>query len=164
IHRDISPDNIVIAYSGSVKVVDFGIAKAASQHHHTRTGVVKGKIAYMAPEQLARKALDHRADIYSLGVVLYELVSGARPYGGSNELSVLHARIPGEPIVPLATRRPDAPGTLCAIVERALAREPDRRPQTCRELQLELEQLLHQATMPIGTQDISRLVADLQAE
>jgi serine/threonine-protein kinase len=164
IHRDISPDNIVISSTGAVKVLDFGIAKAASQDHTTKAGVVKGKIAYMAPEQLARKPMDHRADIYSLGVVLYELLAGARPYDGSNELALLQARVSGQPVVPLATRRPDLPGEICDIAQKALELDPDRRYASCRELQTELEHLLHQATLPIGTREIAQQVADLQAE
>ena len=164
IHRDISPDNIVIAYNGSVKVLDFGIAKATSQHHHTKTGVLKGKIAYMAPEQLARKPMDHRADIYSLGVVLYELLAGARPYDGQGDIGLLHARVSGQPLIPLAAVRPDVPDELRVIVEQMLAKDPGDRPQTCHALQAELESFIHQASLPIGTQDISRLVAELQAE
>jgi len=164
VHRDISPDNIVISAGGAVKVLDFGIAKAATQIHTTKTGVVKGKVAYMAPEQLARQPMDHRADIYALGVVLYELLAGARPYDGSNELQLLHSRMTGQPIIPLATRRPDLPESISDIVAKALEREPDQRYQTCRELQRALENLIHQSTLPIGTQEIAKLVADLQAE
>jgi eukaryotic-like serine/threonine-protein kinase len=164
IHRDISPDNIVISSNGAVKVLDFGIAKAATQFHTTRTGTVKGKIAYMAPEQLTRKPMDHRADIYSLGVVLYELLAGERPYEGSNELQLLQARVSKQPIIPIATRRPDLPESLCDIVTKAIEQDPEQRYHTCRELQRALEQVIHQSTMPIGTQEIAKLVAELQAE
>ncbi len=164
IHRDISPDNIVISSTGGVKVLDFGIAKAASQPHLTKTGVVKGKMAYMAPEQMARKPLDHRADIYALGVVLYELLAGARPYEASSELALLHARVTQQPVVPLKERRPDLPDRLCEIVDRALALDRDQRIPTCRALQTELEKFIHQAKEPIGSQEIARLVAELHAE
>ncbi|HLK99636.1 MAG TPA: serine/threonine-protein kinase, partial [Myxococcaceae bacterium] len=76
IHRDISPDNVLVSRQGAVKVVDFGIAKAAGQSHKTRSGVIKGKLSYMPPEQLRAKQLDRRADVYALGVVLYELLTG----------------------------------------------------------------------------------------
>jgi len=164
IHRDISPDNIVISSTGSVKVLDFGIAKAATQLHTTRAGMVKGKVAYMAPEQLARQPMDHRADIYALGVVLYELFAAARPYDGANELQLLASRMSGQPIVPLAIRRPDLPEPISDIVAKALERDPAQRYQTCRELQRALENLIHQSTLPIGTQEVAKLVADLQAE
>jgi len=147
-----------------VKLVDFGIAKAARRAIETEAGVVKGKIAYMAPEQLARKPMDHRADIYSLGVVLYELLAGARPYDGQGDIGLLHARVSGQPLIPLAAVRPDVPDELRVIVEQMLAKDPGDRPQTCHALQAELESFIHQASLPIGTQDISRLVAELQAE
>jgi len=164
IHRDISPDNIIIARNGAVKVLDFGIAKTTSQSPHTRTGVVKGKLAYMAPEQMARKPMDHRADIYSLGVVLYELLAGTRPYDVQDDIALIHAIALREPFVPLATRRPGIPEGLCAIVEKALAYEPGERHATCRAFQAELEKFLHLAAEPIGTQEISRLVTEMQAE
>ena len=164
VHRDISPDNIIISRSGSVKVVDFGIAKAASQSHHTQTGVLKGKPAYMAPEQMARQRVDHRADIYALGVVLYELLSGARPHEARDDIELIRAVLLQEPMVPLSRRCPDLPGPLAAIVERALAREPDARYGSCRELQEDLERFLHGAADPIGARDIAKRLTDVQAE
>src|SRR5687767_7530587 len=80
VHRDISPDNIILARNGALKVVDFGIAKAVTQSHQTKTGLIKGKLAYMPPEQLKTKSIDKRADVYALGVVLYELVAGKKPF------------------------------------------------------------------------------------
>src|SRR5262249_38685017 len=90
IHRDVSPDNILIGRSGAVKLVDFGIAKARGQSHHTQAGTVKGKVAYMAPEQLRGEPLDRRVDLYALGVVLYELCTGRMPFeGGTGARKVL---------------------------------------------------------------------------
>ncbi len=164
VHRDVSPENIVIARNGSLKVVDFGIAKAAWQHQRTQTGVVKGKMGYMAPEQMAQGQVDHRADIYSLGVVLYELLSGARPYDAEDDLALAQAVLRGMPPVPLSRRRPDLPGRLMAIVDKALAREPDARYQSCRALQSDLDRFIHGAGQLVGPQDLANLVADLQAE
>ncbi|RKG67094.1 serine/threonine protein kinase, partial [Corallococcus terminator] len=106
IHRDVSPDNILVSRQGAVKVVDFGIAKVAGQKHRTQTGVVKGKLAYMPPEQLQAKPLDRRVDVYALGVVLYELLTGKRPFGTTTEEGTMRA-ILFEPFVPAALRRPD---------------------------------------------------------
>jgi eukaryotic-like serine/threonine-protein kinase len=97
VHRDVSPQNILLSREGVVKVMDFGIAKAAGQMHHTSTGTLKGKLAYMPPEQLNGKPLDRRADIWALGVVLYELIAGRRPYIGDSEASVFRAILQEEP-------------------------------------------------------------------
>jgi serine/threonine-protein kinase len=163
VHRDISPDNIIVAGNGSVKVVDFGIAKAASQVHQTKTGEVKGKPAYMAPEQMAGRPVDHRADIYSLGVVLYELLCGERPYEAENDYALMQLILRQEPIRPLELRRPGLPVELIAIVSRALQRDPDERYPTCRAMQSDLDKLVHGAAEPIGLHDIAHLIEALGA-
>ena len=111
VHRDISPENIIIARNGSVKVVDFGIAKASFQLHRTQTGIVKGKLQYMAPEQMSQnRQIDCRADIYSLGVVLYELLAGARPYVAKDDVALAEAVLLRDPPpVPLVRRCPLLP-------------------------------------------------------
>src|SRR6185436_14746074 len=121
VHRDVSPDNILISRSGAVKLVDFGIAKAATQSHRTETGSVKGKLGYMSPEQLRARPFDRRTDVYALGVVLYEMLAGARPYEAPTEASLLTA-ILTEDMVPLRVRSPDVPEALERIVLRALQR------------------------------------------
>ncbi|HAA55303.1 MAG TPA: serine/threonine protein kinase, partial [Myxococcales bacterium] len=90
VHRDISPQNIMITYNGTVKVVDFGIAKAATQVHHTQVGVLKGKYAYMSPEQAAGHTLDGRSDVFALGIVLWEMTTGHRLFRAENEIATLH--------------------------------------------------------------------------
>src|SRR5207253_6699019 len=122
VHRDISPDNILVHRNGMAKVVDFGIAKAANSSGMTRTGTLKGKVAYMPPEQLRGDALDRRADVFALGVVLYEMIAGQRPWEGDSEVSLI-GRIMSQDPVPLSTARPDAPAGLSAVIERALAKE-----------------------------------------
>jgi serine/threonine protein kinase len=91
VHRDISPQNILISFDGSVKIVDFGIAKAADQASMTKSGAIKGKFAYMSPEQAAGKPLDNRADVFSIGLVLYELLTGVRPLKRESEIATLQA-------------------------------------------------------------------------
>jgi serine/threonine-protein kinase len=160
VHRDISPDNLLVSSHGALKVVDFGIAKAANQLHRTRSGVLKGKIAYMAPEQLQDKPLDARADIFALGVVLYELLSGRKPFDAEGDVGMMQA-ILYQPPVPMSARRADVPESLCNILERALSKERDARYGSCRELQADLERYLHTTGEPVGARHLARLVAQL---
>jgi serine/threonine protein kinase len=141
VHRDISPENILVSRNGVVKVVDFGIAKAVGQAHKTKTGGVKGKLSYMAPEQLSSETLDGRADVYALGVVLYELLTGALPHDGEDEMTLMRAVLFEEP-VPVLQRRPDVPRALAQVLDRALKRKRDERFGSCAELQAALEQYL----------------------
>jgi serine/threonine-protein kinase len=141
VHRDISPDNILVHRNGAAKVVDFGIAKAANSGGLTRTGTLKGKVAYMPPEQLRGDPLDRRVDVFALGVVLYELLAGQRPWEGDSEVSLIGRIISEEPR-PFASARPDAPGGLTAVIDRALAKDRDARYPSCHDLQADLEALL----------------------
>src|SRR4051812_1020201 len=141
VHRDISPDNILVHRNGAAKVVDFGIAKAANSGGMTRTGTLKGKVAYMPPEQLRGDPLDRRADVFALGVVLYEMIAGQRPWEGDSEVSLI-GRILSEEPRPLASARPDAPQGLAAVLDRALAKDREGRYASCHDLQADLEALL----------------------
>ena len=137
IHRDISPQNILVSYDGEVKIVDFGIAKA-SAHSKTTTGMLKGKLSYMSPEQAWGKPVDHRSDIFSLGVVLYEMLTGRKLFQGDSEVGTLEmirkARI--EPL-PSAVNM-DMPSGLEAKVLKALAREASERYQNASDMELDL--------------------------
>jgi len=141
VHRDISPDNILVHRNGAAKVVDFGIAKAANSGGMTRTGTLKGKVAYMPPEQLRGDALDRRVDVFALGVVLYEMLAGQRPWAGDSEVSLI-GKIMTEDPQPIAKLRPDAPAGLAAVVDRALAKDRGARYPSCHDLQADLETLL----------------------
>ena len=143
IHRDISPENIMVSSSGAVKVVDFGIAKASTSASMTQAGNVRGKLAYMAPEQVAGLVeLDHRADLYSLCVVMYELLSGNRkPFNTVKQYELMQAILNEAPI-PLSQVSPHLPRALVAIVEKGMAKSRDDRYPTCRELAADLERLL----------------------
>ncbi len=140
VHRDISPQNILISFDGSVKIVDFGIAKAADQVSNTKSGAIKGKFAYMAPEQAAGKPLDSRTDIFALGLVLYELMTGVRPLKRDSELATLQAAL--ECAIELPSSVAEVPSEIDDVVMRALAKAPDDRYRDAREFQKAIEQYL----------------------
>jgi serine/threonine protein kinase len=126
IHRDISPPNILITYSGQVKIIDFGIAKARNQSKDTQVGIIKGKVAYMSPEQADGKAIDHRSDIFATGILLYEMLARRRMFNGEDTLQVLslvrEARFePPENVIA------NGYSELFEILHRALAKNPDDR-------------------------------------
>jgi len=157
IHRDISPDNLLLSRQGSVKVADFGIAKAATLPSLTRTGAVRGKLSYMAPEQLRGDVIDHRIDVFALGVVLHELVAGAKPFDTSSEVSTMRSIIEDAPRR-IAELRPDAPPGLQPILDRALAKDRDQRYPDCRAFQADLEALLMALGAPVRALDLAALV------
>jgi serine/threonine-protein kinase len=155
VHRDVSPQNILISTSGAVKVIDFGVAKAENRlASRTKTGVVKGKVQYMAPEQARGDAHDRRVDIWALGVCLYELVADRLPFDGDNPLEVLN-RIttcdppPIEDFVPSGVRE---------IVARSLARNPDERFSTAAAMRRAIENVLLQLGGESSTEDVAAFV------
>ncbi len=160
IHRDVSPDNILVGRSGAVKLVDFGIAKARGQSHHTQAGTVKGKVAYMAPEQLRGEPLDLRVDLYALGVVLYELCTGRMPHEASSDASMVRAVL-YESAIPAVRRVPTLPRALQAILDRLLAKDRAARYPDCRTLHSDLEQFIQSTGEPTNGFALSRLVAQL---
>lgn len=143
VHRDVTPSNILVGYDGSVKVVDFGIAKAALRSGETRSGSLKGKVSYMSPEQCKSLPIDRRSDVYSLGVVLYELATTTRLFKNDSDYLVMDAICNGK--IPLPrVRRPGLPNELSTIIMTALATDPDRRYQTADELRVALDQFAAQ--------------------
>ncbi|UCF46658.1 MAG: serine/threonine protein kinase, partial [Myxococcales bacterium] len=138
IHRDVSPHNIMIGYNGSVKLLDFGIAKADHRAHKTQAGVVKGKFAYMAPEQCTAGQADHRLDIFALGVCLFETLTGRSLYRRQTEAATMRAVIM-DPVPSLKEHLPDVPEDLDKILQKALAKEAKDRFATAEEFANELE-------------------------
>jgi len=137
VHRDVSPQNILISNAGSTVLIDFGVAKARDRvSQDTSAGQLKGKIRYMAPEQALGRPIDHRADVWALGAILYELFAGDSPYEGPNEVATLHKLTSGAAPPPLPAHVP-APAR--AVIERALAHDPDERYGTALELNFALE-------------------------
>jgi serine/threonine-protein kinase len=156
VHRDVSPPNILVSVNGEVKVSDFGIAKARVQYHtRTRTGDIKGKFAYVAPEQVLGGRVDRRADIHSLGCVLYLATLGQRPFGGGPE--ALGRVVRGEYQDPSAVD-PAYPASLQAIVRRALASEPTARYQTADEMRVALEEWLISESRLVLCTDVAKVV------
>ena len=160
VHRDVSPDNILISRSGSVKLVDFGIAKARGLSHHTQAGTIKGKVAYMAPEQLRGEPLDQRVDLYGLGVVLYELLTLNMPYEAGSDASLVR-KVLDDPYVPPTERRPELPLALQQVLTQLLAKNRDERYGDCRTLQADLERYIHATGETASGYALGQLVARL---
>jgi serine/threonine protein kinase len=158
VHRDVSPHNIFVTYDGVVKVVDFGIAKTADSSVHTGIGVIKGKVAYMAPEQARGGPVDRRADVFAAGVMLWEAVTGDHPWKGLSELTVVRLRAIGQ--FPSArARKPDLPQALEAILLKALAHDVEDRYATAAELQADIEAYLEATGQHPTSRDLGKLVS-----
>jgi serine/threonine protein kinase len=160
IHRDVSPDNVFVLEGGVVKIVDFGIAKAPIRTTETRTGVVKGKLGYMSPEQVRGSSLDARSDVFSLGIVLWECLAGARLFARESDLMTIRA-ISEEDAPSPATRNPDAPEALCRIALRALARNRAHRFASAEELRAALVDYIRSSHAEADTIAIGRFMQGL---
>lgn len=160
VHRDVSPQNILLSIDGSVKVADFGIAQARGKQHATATGQAKGKLAYMSPEQLrAKTEVDRRADVFALGAVLYEMTTGKKPFDGPTDIERMRAVLERAPTAP-SELRAGYPLELERIVLRALNKDRDARFSSAEGLRIALERFL--ATLPRqpSTRDIANLVRE----
>ncbi len=141
VHRDCSPQNVLISYEGEVKLIDFGIAKAASRSSRTMHGVLKGKFGYMSPEQVRGLPLDRRSDIFALGTILYESLTGERLFQGDTDFAILE-KVRNVEIVPPRKINPSIPVEVERIILKALARDVDVRYQWCSELLADLQAFL----------------------
>ncbi len=160
IHRDISPQNVIVTYQGDVKIVDFGIAKAATQSTATQVGMIKGKVAYMSPEQAAGKPVDHRSDIFSLGILLYELVTGFKLFKGEDTLQIL-ARVREADFDSPELVVGGLPPKLYAILNRALAKDVGERYQSCAEMLADIEEALYEQGLRPSARGLAQYMRNL---
>ncbi len=147
VHRDVSPHNVLISNGGVVKLVDFGVAKAVERHTKTQTGVVKGKLSYMAPEQVEQEAIDRRADIFAAGVVLYELLTNQSPFG--RELRAISAILNDDPPDPRDIRR-GIPWELVGIINRSVEKKAEDRFQTAEEMPMPSKNIFIRPLLALG--------------
>jgi serine/threonine protein kinase len=163
VHRDISPPNILLSKNGEVKLVDFGLAKANSQIESTDPGVVKGKFSYLSPEAASGLEVDARADVFAVGIILWELFTGKRLFYGDTDYAtveqVRQARVPS-----LQALNPDIEPELEGVVRKALARDPEDRYHHAADLGDALSQYLFSRRMKVTARDIAALVRDAQME
>jgi serine/threonine-protein kinase len=139
VHRDVSPQNILVGTDGVARVLDFGVAKAAARVQVTRDGQMKGKLSYMSPEQLSGASVDRRCDVFAAGVVLWEALTGERLFTGEDVSDVL-TKIVRDPVPPPSTVNPRVRGSLDQVVMRALDKNPETRFQTARDFAVALEE------------------------
>jgi serine/threonine protein kinase len=163
VHRDVSPQNVLVSYEGEVKLVDFGIAKAAGIGQETKTGILKGKLAYMSPEQAMGRTIDRRSDVFALGIVLYELLTGRRLFKGDSDLSTLE-QVRTANVEPPKRIDADIPDALEAAVMTALAREPEGRYQTAADFQAALEAIIAERGRGSSNLHLAQFMTSLFAE
>ena len=154
IHRDVSPQNILISYEGQAKIIDFGIAKAASRTTKTQAGVLKGKFGYMSPEQVRGLPVDHRSDLFALGTCMHEMITGERLFLGESDFSTLE-KVRNADVLPPTRYVHDLPGELEHIVMRALTLEAGDRWSSAAEMQEVLQRFLASQSPPYGTSKLS---------
>ena len=163
VHRDVSPSNVLVTYDGAVKLVDFGIAKAAAFQSNTIAGTLKGKVPYMSPEQCRGEVVDRRSDIFSIGTLLWEMTTGARLFAGDNEIAIINRVAKAD--VPLPTSiRPDYPPQLETIVMRALHSDPEQRYQHAIDLQIDLEDFAREHRLPVSSARMGKFMRELFAD
>src|SRR3984893_1517479 len=158
VHRDVKPGNVLLTQSGTVKVTDFGIARAGTGDGLTQTGSVMGTATYFSPEQAQGLAVDGRSDVYSVGVVLYELVCGVAPFAGDSPVSVAYKHVRADPVPP-SRRNPDVPQALEQIIMSALAKDPEHRYQSADDLRADL--LRFRRGRPLAAAPVTAIVAEM---
>ena len=159
VHRDVSPQNILISFEGDVKLTDFGIAKAATKASNTDRGALRGKLLYMSPEQAWGKALDRRSDLFSLGLVLYEMVTDQKPFllgGDGSEMTILE-KVRRCEIAPARSQNPKMPESVDRLVMKALAKDPDERYQDAAEMARAVERVIRER-QPLSASELKRFM------
>jgi serine/threonine-protein kinase len=162
VHRDVSPQNILLSEQGEVKLTDFGIAKAMGRREKTNQGIIKGKLAFMSPEQASGSVLDSRSDLFSLGTILYLFFTGRRPFEAPTDLESI-MRVRECQFAPPEEVKPGLDPAMAKIIRRAMERLPSKRYQNADELLLDLENAQRTVYRPAGQTELKRWLADLQA-
>jgi len=157
VHRDVSPQNILITFEGNLKLADFGIAKAATKASTTDRGALRGKLLYMSPEQAWGRPIDRRSDIFSLGIVLYEMVTERKPFVGSGSEMTILEMVRKCVVTPPREINPRVPEVLDRVVMKALARNPDERYQDAGQMQRGIEKILRERP-PVTARDLARFL------
>ena len=160
VHRDVSPQNVLISDQGDVKLADFGIAKARRKRESTDAGVVKGKIAFMSPEQAMGQELDARSDLYSLGTLLYLLATGQRPFEGATDLEIL-LRVQGGELTPPLVAMPSLEPAVAAVIERAMQFDREHRYNSADEMLADIESALRSVFSSAGQTELKHWLAEL---
>ena len=163
VHRDVSPSNIIASYTGEVKLCDFGIAKATLSKVNTKTGVIKGKVKYMSPEQALGRKLDHRSDVFSLGSCLYEMLTRLPPFTASNEMDLL-IKVRDAKYRPISDLSPGVPPELEAIADKCLTRSRAHRYQTAAELEVDLRGFLRRYVPNYSRSHLGRYMRKMFAQ
>lgn len=159
VHRDVSPQNILISYEGEVKVIDFGLAKSTLSSSRTNPSIIMGKFLYMSPEQARHQRVDRRSDLYAVGICLYELITARNPFDDVAPGDVM-TRVASPELPPLTEVVPGCPQALSDVVQRALAVDPDERFQSAEELRAKLVTLLHDLDPAAGPESTARLMRE----
>ncbi len=162
VHRDVSPHNVMVGYDGHVKILDFGIAKAADSTTDTRTGIMKGKCAYMAPEQFGGMKVDRRADVFAVGVMLWQVLTGTRMWKGLSDSEIFARLARGE--IPLPSSVTPVPEELERICMRALGQRPEDRFATAADFQTAIEQYMTGANLHVTPRELGKYLTELFAE
>src|SRR5262249_13981544 len=155
--RDISPQNILVSFEGEVKIIDFGIAKAKDRISQTKVGILKGKIGYMSPEQVSGLAVDQRSDLFSLGCVLYELVTGERAFKGTTDFTTFEKVRNAEYVAP-SFYGVEVDATLDKIMRKALAKDRNNRYRRGNDLSADLQRFLLKSNAVVNTDILSELM------
>jgi serine/threonine protein kinase len=162
VHRDVSPHNVFVTFEGQVKLLDFGIAKLSGSRVETATGVIKGKLRYMAPEQITGESVDRRVDLFAVGVMIWEAAAGQKMWRNVGEAVIMNRILNGE-LPDLAEVQPNADPELLRIVRKSLELEPKDRYQTALELQSDLEGYLDRQAASVRLRDLGKVVVELFA-
>jgi serine/threonine-protein kinase len=163
IHRDVTPSNVFVKYDGTAKLVDFGIAKSATQREKTRAGTLKGKMAYMAPEQFRDATITRSVDVWAMGVVIWETLSGERLFRSKNSFETVQAVMKRE-VPRLSAKRPDVPAALDDVLQQAIERDPAKRIQTAEDFKAKLEEVAFGMQKRLRASDVAKTMQSLFAK